>query len=88
MIITLEEAKQHLRVDIIDDDDYITLLIEATEEFITDMIGKTFDGTNKRAKILCLLIIGDLYDKRSPFTGKVGEKMSPIVNMMLIQLGL
>lgn len=88
MIVTLEEAKQHLRVDNIDDDDYITLIIEAIEEFITNMTGKTFDGTNKRAKILCLLIIGDLYDNRSPFTGKVGDKISPIVNMMLIQLSL
>jgi uncharacterized phage protein (predicted DNA packaging) len=88
MIVTLQEAKQHLRVDSNDDDIYISLLINATEEFITNMTGKTFNSTNNLAKTLCLLMIGDLYERRSMVENKVGEKISGIVNMILIQLGV
>jgi len=88
MIVTLEEAKKHLRVDINDDDDYIQMLIGAAEQFLTDTTGKVFDSTNQLAKVACLLIIADLYDNRALTTDRVGDKTRDIVTMILTQLSL
>ncbi len=88
MIVTLEEAKQHLRVDINDDDGYILTLIAAAEKFIQDATGKTFDSTNPLAKTVVLLLVGDLYEKRELTTDKASEKIRDIVTMILTQLSL
>lgn len=88
MIVTLEEAKQHLRIDTTYDDVYIQMLISAAEKFIQDATGKTFDSTNPLAKSIVLLLIGDLYEKRELTTDKVGEKIRDIVTMILTQLAL
>lgn len=42
--ITLEEAKAHLRVDFIDDDDYIQALIDMTEAAVEMEIGEFLSG--------------------------------------------
>lgn len=88
MLVTLEEAKHHLRVDTDDDDAQITLLIQAAEEFIRNMTGKMFDSTNALAKTSCLFIISDMYENRTLNTDKVGEKVRAIVTMILTQLSL
>ena len=88
MIVTLEEAKQHLRVDINDDDGYILTLIAAAEQFVQQTTGKIFDSTNALAKTVCLLLIGDLYEKREFTTDKASEKVRDIVTMILTQLSL
>lgn len=88
MIITLDEAKQHMRVDSNDDDNYINLLINTSEEFIKNVTGRTFDSTNNLAKIACLYIVGDLYDNRQMTTDKMGERVRNIINMILTQLSL
>ena len=88
MIVTLEEAKQHLRVDTNDDDAYIQGLIAAAEQFVQSTTGKVFDSTNALAKTVCLLLIGDLYEKRELPTDKVGERIRDIVTMILTQLAL
>ena len=88
MIVTLEEAKQHLRVDTNDDDTYIQGLIVAAEQFVQVATGKTFDSTNALAKTVCLLLIGDLYEKRELTTDKASEKIRDIVTMILTQLAL
>jgi len=88
MIVTLEEAKQHLRVDHNDDDGYILVLTAAAEKFIQDATGKTFDSTNPLAKTVVLLLVGDLYEKRELTTGKASEKIRDIVTMILTQLSL
>lgn len=88
LIVSLEEAKQHLRVDTSDDDSYIQMLINAAEQFITNTTGKTFDSTNALAKTVCLLLIGDLYEKREITTDKASEKIRDIVTMILTQLSL
>ncbi len=88
MLVTLEEAKHHLRVDTDDDDAQVTLLMQAAEEFIRNMTGKMFDSTNALAKTACLFIIGDMYENRTLNTDKVGEKVRGIVTMILTQLSL
>lgn len=88
MIVSLEEAKQHLRIDTNDDDTYIQGLIAAAEQFVQQTTGKIFDSTNALAKTVCLLLIGDLYEKRELTTDKASEKIRDIVTMILTQLSL
>ena len=86
MIVTLAEAKGHLKVEVDDDDAYITLLINAAEVFITDMTGKTFTDTDYLAKVACLLLITGLYLKRAVTIDK--GKVSQVVLMIFTQLSL
>ena len=86
MIITLEEAKMHLKVDSDEEDNYIQILIDASEEFINYATGKNFDKDNKRAKVVCLFLIADMYENRLSTTDKVNEKIKSIAMLLLTQL--
>ena len=70
--ITLEQAKDHLRVDFDDDDIYITDLIDAAECSVANEIGSTL-VSNEVGGVLpkalyqsILLMIGHLYATREP----------------------
>lgn len=86
MIVTLEEAKLHLRIDSDVDNVYIEGLIKASEQFIKNGTGKVFDETNCLAKSVCLLLVADMYENRVTTTEKTGIKIREIVSMMLTQL--
>lgn len=93
MIITLEEVKQHLRnddspdpEDVKKEDSYITILINAAEQFVRDGTGKVFTNTNWLAKAVCLLLVADMYENREMTTAKVGQRTSKIAEMLLTQL--
>jgi len=86
MIITLEETKGYLRVDNTEDDALITSLISASETYLSNATGNTFDGTNSLAKLFCWVLVTDWYENRELAIGKIGEKIRPIVDSMLAQL--
>lgn len=87
MLITLEETKEYLRIDGADEDSTLQLIINAAIEFMQNT-GAKFDDTNPLAKAICLLIVGDLYENRTFTADKVGQKISPVVSMLLTQLCL
>lgn len=85
MIITLEETKQFLK-DIPDEEDaLVTTLISAAETYLYNATGNIFDDTNSLAKLFCWVLVTDWYENRE-HTGKVSEKVRPIVESMLAQL--
>jgi hypothetical protein len=70
--VTLEQAKDHLRVDITDDDFYITDLISVAEAAVENEIGTTL-LSNLESGVLpkplyqaILLMVGNLYEHREP----------------------
>jgi hypothetical protein len=70
--VTLEQAKDHLRVDFIDDDIYIGDLIMVAEQAVANEIGTTL-AANEIGGVLpkplyqaILLLIGHLYATREP----------------------
>jgi uncharacterized phage protein (predicted DNA packaging) len=72
MYITLEQAKDHLRVDFDDDDQYIEDLISVSEQSVENEIGTTLVA-NLQSGVLpkplfqaVLLMIGHLYNSREP----------------------
>lgn len=86
MIITIEEAKEHLRIDSDEDNMYIKRLIKASEQFIKNATGKTFNEDNELAKEVCLLLVADMYENRVVTSEKVGITVRQLVTIMLTQL--
>mgnify|MGYP004723203645 FL=1 len=76
MAITLQEAKEYLRVGYDDDNDYITELIDISEAYIDGCVGTTYREKDKYsseeeykkgcrlATLLQKKVIGDMYDVR------------------------
>lgn len=62
--LTLEFVKSFLRVDYDDDNEYITLLLSAAREYITDALGQC-DESIARVRLLELVIISEMYEKRT-----------------------
>lgn len=64
-MITLDEAKNHIRVDGTHDDAAITAMIAAAKAHIEDYTGIIFaDTAPAPVKAAALLMVGDLYENR------------------------
>lgn len=61
--ITLQQAKQHLRVEHDDEDDLIQTYIDAAEDWIAKRCGE-FEDFPKALVAATLLFVGDLYENR------------------------
>lgn len=85
MIVTLEDAKNWLKVETDEDDRLITALIKAAEGYIFNATGRVFDDTNEVARTLCLLLVTDWYEDRD-ITRQPGQRVRYIVESMIAQL--
>uniref|UniRef100_A0A7U4DJY4 Uncharacterized phage protein (Putative DNA packaging) n=1 Tax=Geobacillus sp. (strain Y4.1MC1) TaxID=581103 RepID=A0A7U4DJY4_GEOS0 len=85
MIISLEEAKEWLRIEHNDEDNTILMLINSAETYLQNATGNTFDNTNNLAKLFCLVLITDWYENRE-MVGKASEKVRQMVESMVAQL--
>ena len=86
MLITLDEAKEYLRIDGDEDNTLINTLIKVSEEYLKNATGRSFDDTNNLARLFCLILVVDWYENRGLTAGKVGDKIRPVINSMLAQL--
>jgi uncharacterized phage protein (predicted DNA packaging) len=85
LIISIDEAKEWLRIDHNDEDSTIDMLIHAAEVYLKNATGHTFDSTNHLAKIFCLVLVTDWYENRE-MVGKASEKVRQTVESMVAQL--
>lgn len=85
--MTLEEVKNFLKVDFDDDDDLITLEIEAAEEYIADAVGQ-YKESSARTKLLLLNIVSTLYENRVYTVLQANEKVQYSLRSMVLQLQL
>lgn len=60
----LEEVKEYLKIDFDDDDTFLGLLIGAAREYVVEAVGEC-DETKARVKLLMLVLIADMYEKRT-----------------------
>lgn len=89
MIVSLTEAKSHLRVDQSAEDALITLYIEASEDHIKAYLNRSVPGiadspqtVPAAIKAAALLIVGDLYENREG-GGEKDIKRNPAVDNLL-----
>lgn len=76
MYITLQSAKKHLQIDsdFVDDDDYITFLIQVAEDAVAQNLNIALkdllvDGMLPPAIMhAILLLVGNLYNNREPIS--------------------
>jgi uncharacterized phage protein (predicted DNA packaging) len=87
LIVTLDEAKLWLKIDYDDDDDDVQVLIDASEAYLLNATGNTFDNTNALAKLFCRILIGDWYENRAMIEDKkLSEKVRFTVQSIMMQL--
>ncbi|MCT4544441.1 MAG: head-tail connector protein [Vallitalea sp.] len=86
LIVSLEEVKRHLRIETDEDDNSIRTMITAAESFIESATDSEIKEDDKRAKIICLFLITDMYENRGFVSEKGNSKIREIVKMMLLQL--
>jgi hypothetical protein len=88
--VTLEQAKDHLRVDIIDDDQYISDLIEVSEAAVANEIGDDLTDVlisgvlPKPLYQAILLMVGNLYEIREPVMVGVSVVEVPLTYKYLL----
>lgn len=85
MIVSLDEAKEWLRIEHNDEDGTIQRLINAAEKYLKNATGNTFDSSNELAQLFCLVLVADWYENRE-MIGKVSDKIRPTVDSVLSQL--
>lgn len=102
MILTLDEVKNYLRVDLDDDDTLIQSFIMAAEAYLKNVTGKEYpetdSGGNKMAyeleKVYLNLLIAYWYENRSAaprnksLNGMVPDEFTFTTRSLLLQLQL
>lgn len=81
-IVSLSEAKSHLRVDQSAEDSLIQLYIDAADEYIANYLNNASYPKNSAIKAAALLIVGGLYENREQY-GEAEIKESPAVKNLL-----
>lgn len=85
-MMTLNEAKNYLRVDGTEDDAFISVLINVADGYLKASVGSSYDNTDERAKTLSLIIIADLYDNRG--ISEASTNVRKLVDDFSLQLRL
>lgn len=90
MIVTLTEARNHLRIISTAEDDQITLFIEAAETHIANFLNADVPGLSDSPpavpapiKAAALLIVGDLFDNRSAQVEKPLSENRAVVALLM-----
>lgn len=87
MVVTLDEAKEWLKVDYTDEDNDIQLLIDSAESYLYNATGKTFDNTNALSKLYCRVLITDWFENKGLMEDKnVSEKVRFTLQSIMTQL--
>lgn len=85
-MISLKEVKDYLKIEYDDDDLLLQGLLEAASQYLKNATGKeSFDGAENIANTFMLLLISEWYENRE-YTGKVNNRIKPIITSMIMQL--
>ncbi|MBY6799539.1 phage gp6-like head-tail connector protein [Clostridium botulinum] len=89
-ILTLIEAKEFLRIDYDDEDNFLQLCIQNAEEYLKSAVDEYEDKIQKdkfkiKARLFMLMLIQDMFDNRILNTLD-NEKYKYIAKSMLMQM--
>lgn len=82
--MTISELKQAIRVDYDDDDAYISLLLDAAIDYVTDAVGE-YSEDNPRHELMLIALVDDAYRKRS-YTVEKNDHTRYIIRSIVAQL--
>lgn len=89
MIVSLQETKQHLRVDQDAEDDLIALYIKAAHEYVENYLDSNIPGINDSPeaipfsiKAAALLLIGGMYQNREDTIPTNLKENSAVQNLL------
>jgi len=88
--MTLETIKNYLHIDYLDEDGYLTQLIEVAQIYIDSMVGEYYkvdEKAVKLAELLLMKLISDLYENRGTEIAS-NTKKDIIVTSILDKLSL
>jgi uncharacterized phage protein (predicted DNA packaging) len=86
-ILTLNEAKEFLKIDYIDEDNFLESTIIAAETYLQNATGKVFDNSNELAKLAVKLLVSNWYSNREiDSLNKNASKLSFSLDCILTQL--
>lgn len=93
-MLTLDEAKAHLRVDGSDDDVYIAGLVAAAQEYIealirpapVDGVEQDLPAVNETQRHACRLLVGHWYENREAVAQGTIVPSVPFAVDMLLQI--
>ena len=85
----LEDIKEYLRVDGDDEDNLISMMMEAGMEYIRSAVGE-YDDTDKTANILLAAVVQNMYDNRELMQSdqQVKKRIEYTFQSMILQLRL
>ena len=81
----LSLIKQFLKVDFDDDDNIIELMADVATDYINAAVGSC-NYDDARVRLLALVIITELYEKRSCSVEKAGVKAQYTIRSIIAQL--
>ena len=67
---TLEDVKNYLKIDYLDEDQYLQMIMEVSQIYIDKCCGEAYKSNEKMIKLASLAqlkLINDLYENRSTF---------------------
>lgn len=95
-LVSLDEAKNYLRVDIDEDDSLISMMLQSAEQHLKNATGYTYEDTEKQyaqEKLYILLLVGYWYENRSAGAnarsfngGKIPDEFTYATRSLLLQL--
>lgn len=87
-LVSLTDAKAHLRVDFTDDDDLISLKIADASDIVIDFLKKQpdppWDETTVpgHVRAAVLLVLGNLYGQRGDNTAEANPLTEPVISLL------
>lgn len=90
-LISLSEAKSHLKVDNTDEDTLIQVYVDAAIGYISNFLNDEDYPYAPSVKAAALLIVGDLYENREGGTEKEIKSNPAVMNLLYpyrIEIGI
>lgn len=85
-MISLSEIKSYLRINHVQDDSYITALIDVAKSFIAEQTGVIYAEADKVYNQAILFLVAHLYDNRSAVSEKTVVNVPFTLDALIIHL--
>jgi uncharacterized phage protein (predicted DNA packaging) len=83
----LDELKQYLRIDWVDEDTFLSTLLTISKDYIQQTTGKVFDELNPKHKLAAFLFCSHQYENRNPvLTGSISRTLEYSLQSLLFQI--